>query len=69
MFRDLFKAEGYKAFMKKLLWMALAVLVIGVVFRLTHLNGGYVMILSGGGTLLVIGFLKLIEMIVENHEG
>ena len=69
MFSDLFKAEGYKAFIKKLFWMALAVLVIGVVFRLTHLNGGYVMILSGGGSLLVVGFLKLIEMIVENHEG
>lgn len=69
MFSTLFKTEGYKNFIKKLLWIALAVLFIGVVFRLTHLNGGYIMILCSGGTLLIIGLLKLVEMISENHEG
>ena len=65
MFSDLFFSDGYKNFIRKLLWIALVVIVIGAVLRLTHQKGGYLMMLCGGGVILFIGLLKLIERITK----
>ena len=65
MLSELFNSDGYKNFIRKLIWMALVVIVIGAMLRLTHLNGGYIMMLCGGGVMLFIGLLKLIERITQ----
>ena len=68
MLSELFNSEGYKPFMKKLLWMAIIVTALGVIFYFTHLNlnGGVIMLKCGIGTLFVCGIMYVIQKIVEN---
>ena len=66
MLSDLFNSEGYQPFMKKLLWMAIIVTALGVIFYFTHLNGGVIMLECEIGTLFVCGIMYVIRKIVEN---
>ena len=63
MLNDLFKSKGYKTFMKKLFWMAMAVTIVGLFFRIMHYSGNYEMLCAGVGTLIVIGILKVLEKV------
>lgn len=68
MLSELFKSEGYKPFMKKLLWMAIVVTIIGCILYFTKIKGGVIMLECGIGTLAVCGILYIVQMIVENRE-
>lgn len=68
MLSDLFKSEEYKPFMKKLLWMAIVVTIIGCILYFAKMKGGVIMLECGIGTLAVCGILYIVQMIVENRE-
>ena len=51
---DLFKSNGYKHFMRKLLLWSAIVFVFGILFLLMHQPGGNVMTIAGGSCLIVV---------------
>lgn len=54
--------------MKKLLWMAFVVTVLGIIFYFTHLKGIMVLCECGIGTLAIYGSLYVLWMIAGNSE-
>lgn len=65
---DLFKSNGYKHFMRKLLLWSVTIFVLGIVFLLMHLQGGNVMAMLGGGILIVVMVSFIIEKIVTREQ-
>ena len=61
---ELFKSNGYKHFMRKLLLWSAIVFVFGILFLLMHQPGGNVMTIAGGGCLIAVMVLFIIEKIV-----
>ena len=64
---DLFRSSGYKHFMRKLLLWSAIVFVFGILFLLMHQPGGNVMTIAGGGSLIVVMVLFIIEKIVTRE--
>ncbi len=64
---ELFKSNGYKHFMRKLLLWSAIVFVFGILFLLMHQPGGNVMTIAGGGCLIVVMVLFIIEKIVTRE--
>ena len=60
---DLFKSNGYKHFMRKLLLWSAIVFVFGILFLLMHQPGGNVMTIAGGSCLIVVMVLFIIGKI------
>lgn len=60
---QLFKSKGYKAFMKKLLYWSIPVLILGLLFMYMKWPGGEVMAEAGGGTLFIVLILYIIEKV------
>ena len=60
---QLFKSKGYKAFMKKLLYWSIPVLILGLLFMYMKWPGGMVMTEAGGGTLFILLLLYIIEKV------
>ena len=50
--KEMFHSAGYQAFMKKMLIYALIILVLGIIFLIFKLQGGVVMTIVGGATLV-----------------
>jgi hypothetical protein len=59
--RNLFQSAGYQAFMKKILWYSLIVIVLGFIFWLMHWPGGEIMLTAGGGCLIIWLVFFIIE--------
>ena len=64
---DLFKSNGYKHFMKKLLCYSVIIFVLGILFLLMHWPGGNVMVITGGSCLIVVMVFFIIEKIVTRE--
>ncbi len=64
---DLFKSNGYKHFMRKLLLWSAIVFVFGILFLLMHQPGGNVMTIAGGSCLIVVMVLFIIGKIVTRE--
>ncbi len=50
--KEMFHSASYQSFMKKMLIYALIVFVLGIVFLIFKLQGGAVMTIVGGATLV-----------------
>ena len=61
---DFFKSNGYKHFIKKLLFYSVIVFVLGILFLLMHWPGGNVMVITGGGCLIFVMVFFVIGKIV-----
>jgi len=48
----MFHSTGFQAFMKKMLIYALIIFVLGIIFLIFKLQGGVVMTIVGGATLV-----------------
>jgi len=67
-FRDLIATQGYKAFMRKILFYSITILIIGLLFLWRHWAGAETMILLGGGTFAIWLILFIIGKIVSNQD-
>ena len=63
--KEMFHSAGYQAFMKKMLIYALIILVLGIIFLIFKLQGGVVMTIVGGATLLFWVLFYFLGKIIE----
>ena len=50
--KEMFHSTGFQTFMKKMLIYALIIFVLGIIFLIFKLQGGVVMTIVGGATLV-----------------
>ena len=63
--KNLFESKAYKVFVNRLLIMSLVVVILGAVFSLLHMQGAAIILFLGGGTLLILCLMKLVELFVK----
>ena len=62
--KEMFHSAGFQAFMKKLLIYALIIFVLGILFLIFKWQGGVVMTIVGGATLLFWVLFYLLGKII-----
>ena len=62
--KEMFHSAGFQAFMKKLLIYALIIFVLGILFLIFKWQGGVVMTIVGGATLIFWVLFYLLGKII-----